>query len=78
MRQDNRKIRLGLWYDFRNPPQWHQSADRLYAETLDQIAWGESNRLPRSSQPTADFDWSGVTDMLPEASSYVRSWSDSI
>jgi probable F420-dependent oxidoreductase len=42
MTQDSRKIRFGLWYDFRNPPQWRQSPDRLYAETLDQIAWGET------------------------------------
>ena len=39
----NRKIRFGLWYDFRNPEQWHQPADRLYREILDQIAWGENN-----------------------------------
>jgi alkanesulfonate monooxygenase SsuD/methylene tetrahydromethanopterin reductase-like flavin-dependent oxidoreductase (luciferase family) len=43
MSKDDRKIRFGLWYDFRNPTQWHQSADRLYAETLDQIAWGENH-----------------------------------
>jgi hypothetical protein len=41
MSQDNRKIRFGLWYDFRNPPQWRQSSDRLYREVVDQIAWGE-------------------------------------
>src|SRR6202167_5862019 len=43
MNQGNRKIRFGLWYDFRNPPQWRQASDRLYGETLDQIAWGESH-----------------------------------
>ncbi len=43
MRQDRRKIRFGLSYDFRNPPQWRQSSDRLYREILDQIAWGENN-----------------------------------
>ena len=42
MNQGNRKIRFGLWYDFRNPSQWRQPYDRLYGETLDQIAWGES------------------------------------
>jgi len=39
----NPKIRFGLWYDFRNPAQWRQPADRLYREILDQIAWGENN-----------------------------------
>ena len=39
----SKKIRFGLWYDFRNPPQWRQPADRLYREILDQIAWGENN-----------------------------------
>jgi alkanesulfonate monooxygenase SsuD/methylene tetrahydromethanopterin reductase-like flavin-dependent oxidoreductase (luciferase family) len=43
MNKDGRKIRFGLWYDFRNPSQWRQSSDRLYAETLDQIAWGENH-----------------------------------
>jgi alkanesulfonate monooxygenase SsuD/methylene tetrahydromethanopterin reductase-like flavin-dependent oxidoreductase (luciferase family) len=43
MSQGTRKIRFGLWYDFRNPAQWRQPADRLYREILDQIAWGENN-----------------------------------
>jgi hypothetical protein len=43
MSDDSRKIRFGLWYDFRNPAQWPQPSDRLYREILDQIAWGENN-----------------------------------
>ena len=43
MSDDSRKLRFGLWYDFRNPPQWRQSSDRLYREILDQIVWGENN-----------------------------------
>src|SRR5271166_6091065 len=43
MNKDGRKIRFGLWYDFRNPPQWRQASDRLYSEILDQVAWGENN-----------------------------------
>src|SRR5204863_9091086 len=43
MSHDTRKIRFGLWYDFRNPAQWPQPADRLYREILDQIAGGENN-----------------------------------
>lgn len=43
MSQDGRTVRFGLWYDFRNPPQWRQSSDRLYGEILDQIAWGENH-----------------------------------
>src|SRR6266436_976483 len=43
MSNDRGKIRFGLWYDFRNPAQWRQPADRLYREILDQIAWGENN-----------------------------------
>jgi alkanesulfonate monooxygenase SsuD/methylene tetrahydromethanopterin reductase-like flavin-dependent oxidoreductase (luciferase family) len=43
MNTDGRKIRFGLWYDFRNPPQWRQPSDLLYSEILDQIAWGESH-----------------------------------
>jgi hypothetical protein len=43
MNKDGRKIRFGLWYDFRNPPKWRQASDRLYSEILNQIAWGESH-----------------------------------
>src|SRR5712692_11630763 len=43
MNKDGRKIRFGLWYDFRNPPEWWQASDRLYSEILDQIAWSESH-----------------------------------
>ena len=43
MTDGSRKLRFGLWYDFRNPAQWRQSSDRLYREILDQIAWGENN-----------------------------------
>src|SRR6202045_2998710 len=43
MNKDGRKIRFGLWYDFRNPSQWRQPYDRLYGETLDQISWGEDH-----------------------------------
>jgi alkanesulfonate monooxygenase SsuD/methylene tetrahydromethanopterin reductase-like flavin-dependent oxidoreductase (luciferase family) len=32
---------FGLWYDFRNPSQWHRPFSRLYREVLDQIAWAE-------------------------------------
>jgi probable F420-dependent oxidoreductase len=32
-------MRFGVWYDFRNPPQWSRPWRDLYAETLDQIAW---------------------------------------
>jgi alkanesulfonate monooxygenase SsuD/methylene tetrahydromethanopterin reductase-like flavin-dependent oxidoreductase (luciferase family) len=32
---------FGLWYDFRNPAQWHRPFSTLYREALDQIAWAE-------------------------------------
>ena len=35
------KLRFGLWYAFRNPPQWHQPYQDLYAEVLEQIVWAE-------------------------------------
>jgi probable F420-dependent oxidoreductase len=43
MSQHRRNIRFGLWYDFRNPPQWRQASDRLYGEILEQIAWAENH-----------------------------------
>jgi len=39
----NRKIRFGLWYDFRNPAQWRRPYQQLYGEILDQIVWAENN-----------------------------------
>jgi alkanesulfonate monooxygenase SsuD/methylene tetrahydromethanopterin reductase-like flavin-dependent oxidoreductase (luciferase family) len=32
---------FGLWYDFRNPPQYLQQIGPLYRDTLDQIVWAE-------------------------------------
>src|SRR5215475_11652058 len=43
MSSDTSRVRFGLWYDFRNPPQWRQPFDRLYGEILDQVAWAENN-----------------------------------
>jgi alkanesulfonate monooxygenase SsuD/methylene tetrahydromethanopterin reductase-like flavin-dependent oxidoreductase (luciferase family) len=36
------RLRFGLWYDFRNPPQWRQPFDRLYNDVFEQIAWAET------------------------------------
>lgn len=36
-----RRVNFGLWYDFRNPEPWRLPFERLYAETLDQIARAE-------------------------------------
>jgi alkanesulfonate monooxygenase SsuD/methylene tetrahydromethanopterin reductase-like flavin-dependent oxidoreductase (luciferase family) len=33
---------FGLWYDLRNPPQWHQPLGPLYRESIDQAVWAES------------------------------------
>lgn len=37
-----RKVRFGLWYDFRNPPPSTLSFEDLYRENLRQIVWAES------------------------------------
>ncbi len=34
-------VRFGLWYDFRNPPEWRQDPTRLYREILDQVVRAE-------------------------------------
>jgi alkanesulfonate monooxygenase SsuD/methylene tetrahydromethanopterin reductase-like flavin-dependent oxidoreductase (luciferase family) len=34
-------VNVGVWHDFRNPGRWHRPYGRVYAETLDQIAWAE-------------------------------------
>lgn len=35
-------VNFGLWYDFRNPPQWSQDFEAFYAERLQQIADAEN------------------------------------
>lgn len=35
-------VNFGLWYDFRNPPQWRRPFGRMYADYLDQIAGAEA------------------------------------
>jgi len=35
-------MRFGVWYHVRNPERWHQPADLLYAQTLDQISRAEA------------------------------------
>jgi probable F420-dependent oxidoreductase len=37
-----RRLRFGLWYDFRNPPRWRREPERLYAGILDQIVRAEA------------------------------------
>jgi len=34
-------VNFGLWYDFRNPPQWHKPFGKMYADYLDQIVRAE-------------------------------------
>ena len=40
-------IEVGIYFDLRNPPQWHQSPSRLYGFTLE--ACEEAERLGASS-----------------------------
>lgn len=47
--QNSRTIRFGLWYYFRNLSHWREAPDRLYAETLDQIAWSENHGFEDAS-----------------------------
>ena len=37
-----RRLRFGLWYDFRNPPQWRQDPTRLYRAIFAQIERAEA------------------------------------
>lgn len=39
----NTGLRFGLWYDFRNPPQWRRPYTHIYHETFEQIVWAEQN-----------------------------------
>lgn len=36
------RLRFGLWYDFRNPPQWRQDPARLYEAIIGQAARAEA------------------------------------
>ncbi len=35
-------VNYGLWYDFRNPPQWERGFEEFYADSLAQIAAAET------------------------------------
>ena len=35
-------VSFGLWYDFRNPPRWHQPFESFYAQRLEQSVRAES------------------------------------
>lgn len=41
MSDPNRKLKFGVWYDFRNPTRWKRPSDQLYREILDQIVWAD-------------------------------------
>jgi probable F420-dependent oxidoreductase len=36
-------LHFGLWYDFRNPPQWKRPYEQIYGEIFEQIAWADQN-----------------------------------
>lgn len=40
---DRAPLRFGLYYDFRNPPQWQRPFADLYCEIFEQIAWAEGH-----------------------------------
>ena len=42
-----RRLRFGLWYDFRNPPQWRQDPTRLYRGIVDAVRARRGARLGR-------------------------------
>ncbi len=35
------RLRFGLWYSLRNPPEWAQPFSQLYTDVLEQIRWAE-------------------------------------
>ena len=53
MSQETRKIRFGLWYDFRNPTQWRQPADRLVRQVR---GGGEQYPADQRGQPAVERD----------------------
>ncbi len=38
---NGRRVRVGLWYDFRNPRQWRRPFEELYAATFEHIRYAE-------------------------------------
>jgi probable F420-dependent oxidoreductase len=38
----NKRLRFGLWYDFRNPPQWQRDNTELYHACFDQMVRAEA------------------------------------
>ena len=54
-------ITFGLWYDFRNPPQWRRPDAEVYQASIDQIARAEAlgfddvEHLRHDAVPRAQF-----------------------
>ena len=42
MADGKRKLSFGLWYDFRNPPQWRRTDKEVYDAIIDQVSWAET------------------------------------
>ena len=40
---DKHSLRFGLFYDFRNPAQWHRPYTDIYSEIFEQIVWAENH-----------------------------------
>jgi probable F420-dependent oxidoreductase len=38
----SKKLRFGLWYDFRNPPRWRRKDSEIYSACFDQIVRAEN------------------------------------
>ncbi len=58
------ELRVGVCYDFRNPPDSGIAMPRLYAEVLDQIAWADQ----------AGFDLVWFTEHHFVEDGYLPSW----
>jgi probable F420-dependent oxidoreductase len=59
--------RLGVWYDFRNPPKWRLPWPQLYRETLDQAARAEELGFDSVWLSEHHFTSEGYLPCLPAA-----------
>ena len=60
-------MRLGVWYDFRNPPRWRLPWPQLYRETLSQAVYAEELGFDSIWLSEHHFTDEGYLPCLPAA-----------
>ncbi|MGH3256478.1 MAG: LLM class flavin-dependent oxidoreductase [Streptosporangiaceae bacterium] len=67
------EMKLGVWYDFRNPLAWRIPWQQLYHETLDQASWAEELGFHSVWLSEHHFTDDGYMPSIPSALAAIAS-----